>query len=165
LKKWFSPLNHQNPQVLKRRSIEKNKERERKRTKKYWKKRERKAPRISWDKREVNILRGKHFNFKNPFYMMPFCPPPSYHFKNVFHIIEKVFVTLFGPSFSLAIYMTWVVPILLTHELHMPIEGRMRRNSCWAKVRNHIPKRVPEWLMLRYRSIIFSSIDVKEVAK
>ncbi|WP_428025484.1 hypothetical protein, partial [Arcobacter sp.] len=32
-------------------------------------------------KGEVNILRGeKHFNFENPFYMIPFSPPPSYHF-------------------------------------------------------------------------------------
>jgi hypothetical protein len=58
-------------------------------------------------KGEVNILRGgEHFNFKSPFYMIPFSPPPSYHFENIFQIIEKVFVTLFGPSFSLAIYMT-----------------------------------------------------------
>jgi hypothetical protein len=58
-------------------------------------------------KGEVNILRGgKHFNFKNPFYMIPFSPPPSYHFEKLFQIIEKIFVTLFGPSFSLAIYMT-----------------------------------------------------------
>jgi hypothetical protein len=57
-------------------------------------------------KGEVNILRGgKHFNFKNPFYMIPFSPPP-YYFENLFQIIEKVFVTLFGPSFSLGIYMT-----------------------------------------------------------
>jgi hypothetical protein len=58
-------------------------------------------------KGEVNILRGgKHFNFENPFYMIPFSHPPSYHFENLFQIIEIVFVTLFGPSFSLAIYMT-----------------------------------------------------------
>jgi hypothetical protein len=58
-------------------------------------------------KGEVNILRGgKHFNFENPFYVIPFSPPPSYQFENLFQIIEKVFVTLFGPSFSLAIYMT-----------------------------------------------------------
>jgi hypothetical protein len=41
----------------------------------------------------------------------------------------------------------------------------MRRNICWAKVRNHIPKRVPEYLMLRNQSIIaitFSSIDFKK---
>jgi hypothetical protein len=58
-------------------------------------------------KGEVNILRGgKHFNNENPFYMIPFSPPPSYYFENLFQIVEKVFITLFGPSFSLAIYMT-----------------------------------------------------------
>jgi hypothetical protein len=39
--------------------------------------------------------------------------------KTISKIIEKVFLTLFGPSFSLAIYMTWVVPFLFTHELHI----------------------------------------------
>jgi hypothetical protein len=58
-------------------------------------------------KGEVNILRGgKHINFENSFYMIPFSPPPSYHFENLFQIIDKVFIILFGPSFSLAIYMT-----------------------------------------------------------
>jgi hypothetical protein len=58
-------------------------------------------------KEEVNILRGgKHFNFENPFSMILFSPPTSYHFENFFQIIEKVFVTLFGPSFSLTIYIT-----------------------------------------------------------
>jgi hypothetical protein len=47
------------------------------------KKKEKKAPRVSLNKREVNILRGeKHFNFKDPFYVIPFSPPSSYHFKN-----------------------------------------------------------------------------------
>jgi hypothetical protein len=53
------------------------------------------------------------------FNVIPFSPPPSYHFKNLSKIIEKVFLTLFGPSFSLAIYITWVVPFLFTHELHI----------------------------------------------
>jgi hypothetical protein len=58
-------------------------------------------------KGEVNILRGeKHFNFETAFYMIRISPPPSYHFRNLFQIIEKVFVTLFIPSFSLAVYMT-----------------------------------------------------------
>jgi hypothetical protein len=36
-------------------------------------------------KGEANILRGeKYFNFKDPFYVIPFSPPPSYHFKNPF---------------------------------------------------------------------------------
>jgi hypothetical protein len=62
----------------------------------------------------------------------------------------------------LAIYMTSVVPFLLTHELH--IFGLMKRNICSAEVRNHIPKRVSECLMLRNHSImviIFSPIDLK----
>jgi hypothetical protein len=68
--------------------------------------RESKASRIFSNKREVNILRGgKHFDFKNPFQTIPFSPPPSYHFENLFHTIERVLTTLFGPSFSLAIYM------------------------------------------------------------
>jgi hypothetical protein len=41
----------------------------------------------------------------------------------------------------------------------------MRRNIYFAKERNHIPKRVPECLMLRYHSIIaiiFSPVDFKK---
>jgi hypothetical protein len=58
----FLLKNHQNPQVLKRRIIEK-KIKEKKREKRE---RKRKAPRVSSNKGKVNILRGgKHFNFKN----------------------------------------------------------------------------------------------------
>jgi hypothetical protein len=41
----------------------------------------------------------------------------------------------------------------------------MRRNNCYAKVRDHIPERVLECLMLRNHSIIaiiFSPIDFKK---
>jgi hypothetical protein len=38
----------------------------------------------------------------------------------------------------------------------------MKRNICLAEVRTHIPKRVPECLMLRNHSIIFSPIDFKK---
>jgi hypothetical protein len=87
---------------------ERERERERERGRKSIEKREReKLQEYLQIKGKVNILRGgKHFNFENPFYMIPFSPSPSYHFKNLFQIIEKVFVTRFGPSFSLAIYMT-----------------------------------------------------------
>jgi hypothetical protein len=79
---------------------------ERERGRKVLKKREKLQESLQI-KVEVNILRGgKHFNFENPFYMIPFSPPTSYHFENLFQIIEKVFVTLFGPPISLAIYMT-----------------------------------------------------------
>jgi hypothetical protein len=66
---------HQNPQVLKRWSIEKKKEKEKE-------KKLQESPQI---KGEVNILKGeKHFNFKDLFYVISFSPPPSYHFKNTF---------------------------------------------------------------------------------
>jgi hypothetical protein len=83
--------------------------------------RKRRAPRVSSNKGEVNILRGeKHFNFKNLLFDV-------FHFLTLHHIIsqilskiiEKVFLTLFGPSFRLAIYITCVVPFLFTHELHI----------------------------------------------
>jgi hypothetical protein len=53
------------------------------------------------------------------FDVIPFSPLHHTISKTLFKIIEKVFLTLFGPSISLAIYMTWVVPFLLTHELHI----------------------------------------------
>jgi hypothetical protein len=85
------------------------------------KERKKKAPRVSSNKGEVNILRGqKHFNFKNPFWC-DFIFSPLHHTisKTLSKIIENVFLTLFEPSFSLAIYMTWVVPFPFTHELHI----------------------------------------------
>jgi hypothetical protein len=50
------------------------------------KERKRKALIVSINKGEVNILiREKHFNFKNTLFdVIPFSPPPSYHFKNPF---------------------------------------------------------------------------------
>jgi hypothetical protein len=64
---------HQNPQVLKRRS--KKKQRERKI----------KAPKISSNKGEVNILRReRHFNFKNPFQCDPIFSPSIIPFKKPF---------------------------------------------------------------------------------
>jgi hypothetical protein len=62
---------HQNSQVLKRQSIEKKEKGKRK-----------KAPRVSSNKR--GLIGEKHFNFKDPFYVIPFSPPPSYHFKKTF---------------------------------------------------------------------------------
>jgi hypothetical protein len=101
----FSPLISSEPQVLKRRSIEKTERKRGIKSIEKGRKRERKLQESLQIKGEVNILRGeKHFNFKNS--MIPFSPPPSYHFENLFHIIEKIFLTLFAPSFSLAIYMT-----------------------------------------------------------
>jgi hypothetical protein len=70
------------------------------------KKKERKLQVSLQIKGEVNILSGeKHFK-NSVFYMIPFSPPPSNHFENLFQIIEKIFLILFGPSFSLVVYMT-----------------------------------------------------------
>jgi hypothetical protein len=63
-------------------------ERERERGRKSTKKEREKLQESLRIKGKVNILRvGKHFNFENSFYMIPFSPPPSYHFKNLFQII------------------------------------------------------------------------------
>jgi hypothetical protein len=70
--------------------MEHKKRREREKLLKKEKKRgrKRKAPGVSSNKGEVNILRGeKRFNFKNIlFNVIPFSPPPSYHFKNPLQI-------------------------------------------------------------------------------
>jgi hypothetical protein len=90
--------------------------------KKKKKKRKRKASKVSSNKEEVSILRGeRHFNFKNPFWCDLIFSPSiiPVQKKTLSKIVEKNFLTLFGPSFSLAIYMTWVVPFLLTHDVHI----------------------------------------------
>jgi hypothetical protein len=98
----FSPLISSKP--LSPQETEYREKRERERGRKSIENKREKSSKNLFKKGEVNILRGgKHFNFENPFYMIPFSPPPPYHFKNLFQIIDKVFVTLFGPSFSLPI--------------------------------------------------------------
>jgi hypothetical protein len=85
----------------------KKREKEEEKVLKKGKEKRKKATRVSSDKRGSQYFeRRKHFNFKNYFFMIPFSPPPSYHFENIFQIIGKIFLTLFGPSFSMAIYMT-----------------------------------------------------------
>jgi hypothetical protein len=145
LKKWFLLKYHQNPQVLKRWS--KEKEREKKKQKREIEE-EKKALRVSSNKGEFNILKAeKHFNFENPFQCDSIFSPSIIPFQKPFpKSLRKFFLTLFRPSFSLTIYMTWVVPFSFTQELH-------------------IPKRVLECLILRNHSIIFSLIDFKKEAK
>jgi hypothetical protein len=79
---------HQNSQVLKRWSIEKKLQ-------------------GSQIKEEVNILRGeKHFNFKDTFLCDSIFSPSIIPFQKLFPKSLRVFLALFGPSFSLGIYMT-----------------------------------------------------------
>jgi hypothetical protein len=67
-----------------------------------------KAPKVSSNKGEVNILRGEICsNLKNPFQCDPIFSPLHHTISKTFSkIIEKIFLTLLGSSFSLAIYMT-----------------------------------------------------------
>jgi hypothetical protein len=94
---------HQNTQVLKRHIIEKRKKGRKRKTKK-----EKKAPRVSSNKRaSPNFESRKILQLQRSFLM-------SFHFLPFHHaisitlskIIEKVFLSLFGPSISLAIYMS-----------------------------------------------------------
>jgi hypothetical protein len=110
LKKWLSPQissKPPSPQEMEHRK----KEREGKR----------KAPRVSSNKRGSRYLeRRKTLQLQKSFLLgFHFLPLHNTIWKTLSKIIEKVFSALFGPSFSLAIYMTWVVPSLFTHELHL----------------------------------------------
>jgi hypothetical protein len=117
LRTWASMISKFSPQIwlkhLSPQEMEQKKERERKR--------KRKAPKVTSNKGEVNILRGERcFNFKNTFSMWSYFLALHHTIsRTLFKIIEKIFLTLSGASFSLATYMTCVVPFLLTHELHI----------------------------------------------
>jgi hypothetical protein len=107
LKKWFSPQissKPPSPQEMEQKKEEKEKLQEPLQIK---------GKLTFWEEKDASIS-------KIIFDVTPFSPPPSYHFKKHFSkIMEKVFLTHFGPSFSLAIYMAWVVPFSFTQELHI----------------------------------------------
>ncbi len=109
LKMWFSPQISSklpSPQEMEHRKREKE---------------EKKPPRVSSNKRGSQYFeRRKTLQLQKSFLMwFHFLPLHHTISKTLSKIIEKVFLALFGPSFSLAIYMTWVVPFLFTHELHI----------------------------------------------
>jgi hypothetical protein len=111
LKKWFSPQISSKTPSPQETEPKKRKKEEGKR----------KAPRVFSNKMGNQYFeRRKIFQLQNS-YLMWFHFLPLHHTisKTLFKIIEKVFLTLFGPSFSLAIYMTWVVSFSFTHELHI----------------------------------------------
>jgi hypothetical protein len=68
---------------------------------------------IFWEEKNASTLK---ISFLMWFHFLPLHHTIS---KTLYKFIEKVFLTLFGSSFNLAIYITWVVPFLLTHELHI----------------------------------------------
>jgi hypothetical protein len=98
---------HQNPWVLKRQCKKKEGK---------WK-----VPKVSSNKMGSQYFeRRKTLQLQN-FFLMWFHFLPLHHTisKTLSKVIEKVFLTLFEPSFSFAIYITWVVPLSFTHELHI----------------------------------------------
>jgi hypothetical protein len=104
------------PKVLKRQSIEKKKGKEKEKGK--WRKG---APRVSSNKSGSQYFERRKILQLQRFFLMWFHFLPLHHTfsKTLSKIIEKVFLALFGSSFSLAIYMTWVVPFLFTNKLHI----------------------------------------------
>jgi hypothetical protein len=113
LKNWFSPQISSKPSS--------DQETEHRKKKKEKGKRKEKAPRVSSNKRGSQYFERRKILQLQRSFLMWFYFLPLHHTisKTLFKIIEKVFLALFGPSFSLAIYMTWVVPFLFTHELHI----------------------------------------------
>jgi hypothetical protein len=89
--------------------------------KKEEKEKRKKAPKVSSNKRGSQYFaRRKTLQLQRSFFMWFYFLPLHHTIsKTLSKIIEKVFLALFGPSFSLTIYMTWVVPFLFTHELHI----------------------------------------------
>jgi hypothetical protein len=154
LKKWFSRQLSSKPPSPQ--ETEHRKEKKRKKKKK--------VPRLSLNKRRSQYFeRSKTLQLQRSFLMwFHFLPLHHTISKTLSKIIEKVFLALFGPSFSLTIYMTWVVPFLFTHELHIFSLFRVGWKGTFVELRWGTTKRVPECLMLRNHSIIFSPVDFKK---
>jgi hypothetical protein len=113
---WFSPhLSSKSPSPQRYGALKKERE-------KVLKKEEgkRKAPRVSVNKRGSQYFeRRKIFQLQNLFTWVHFLPLHHIIFKTLSKIIWESFIALFEPSFNLAIFMTWVVSFVFTHELHI----------------------------------------------
>jgi hypothetical protein len=109
LKKWFSPKISSQPRSPQ--ETEHIKKRDGKR----------KGPRVSSNKRGGQYVERRKTLQQQKSFLMWFHFLPLHHTisNTLFKIIENVFLTLFGPFFSLAIYITWVIPFLFIHELHI----------------------------------------------
>jgi hypothetical protein len=149
LKKWFSPqISSKSPSPQETEHRKKKKQ----------------AQRFSSSKRGSQYFVRRRTLQRQRSFLMWFHFLPLHHIisKTLSKIIEKVFLALFGPSFSLAIYMTWVVPFLFTHELHIFSLYRVGWKETFVEPRWGTTKRVLECLMLRKHSIIFTPIDFKK---
>jgi hypothetical protein len=80
-----------------------------------------KAPRVSSNKRGSQYFERRKTLQLPKLFLMWFHFLPLHHttLKTLSKTIEKIVLTLFGPSLRLAIYKTWVVPFSFTHELHI----------------------------------------------
>jgi hypothetical protein len=102
-------------------------EHRRKRDKKYWKREKKKKKEKGKEKLQESLqIKGKSIFWEkkntSTSKILFWCDFLLLHHtisKTLYKIIEKVFLAHFGPSFSLVRYMTWVVPFLFTHELHI----------------------------------------------
>jgi hypothetical protein len=112
LKKWFSPQISSKPPSPQ--EMEQRKKGEGKRKKKVEEKEKLQqslqimGKSIFWDEKTLQLQKS----FLMWFHFLPLHHTIS---KTLCKIIEKVFLTLLGLSFSLAIYMTWVVPMSSTY--------------------------------------------------
>jgi hypothetical protein len=121
LKKWFfssniiktlSPQEMEHRRKKERKSIEKKKKEKEEEKEKLLESLQIKGKSIFWEEKNTSTSQIL-------FDVIHFLPLHHTISKTLSKIIEKVFLTLFRPSFSLAIYMTWVVPFSFTHELHI----------------------------------------------
>jgi hypothetical protein len=153
LKKWFFFSNIiKTPKVLKRRSI-KNKDREKllKKRKKKEEEKEKLQESLQIKGKSTFLEEKNTLTSKISFLMWFHFLPIHYTISKILSkIIEKVFLDLIGPSFILAIYITWVVPFLFTHELQIFSLWRVGWKETFIEPRwGNTPKRAPECLRLR----------------
>jgi hypothetical protein len=120
---------HQNPQVLK--ETEHRKKREKKVLKKEREK-EKLQEYLQVKRGSQYFERRQTFQLQNLFTWVHFLPLHHTISKTLSKIIWEKFAALFGPFFNLAIYMTWVLSVVFTHELHIFSLYRVgwKRNIC-----------------------------------
>jgi magnesium-transporting ATPase (P-type) len=112
LKKWFSsqisskPPSPQETGHTKKEKKEKEEEKE-----KLQESLQIKGKSIFWEEKNTSTSK---ISFLMLFHFLPLHHTIS---KTLSKIIENIFLALFGPSFNLTIYITWVVSFLFTHEL------------------------------------------------
>jgi hypothetical protein len=109
LKRWSIKL----PKKRERKIIEKKKQEKKEEKEKLQESLQIKGKSIFWGEKNTSTSK---ISFLMWFHVLPLHHTIS---KTLSKIIKNVFLALFGPSFNLAMYITWVVAFLFTHELHI----------------------------------------------